>query len=695
MINKKRQELIIQNLNSISTEVRIKSIEQLLQLPQLADEEKIEYLKPLIADSEESVRQLTIQTIQNLGGNLSELGQLPAVGEETLAAPESAFSPLSVPLKLPTIDELPQEVPTAITPPSPTVADFNLPDPVLPPVTDFNLPDPVSAPVADFNLPDPVSAPVAPLPKKLSPATFVDDPVDPALPDFKKISDIPALFQHIKMLSDKKPSGYLTCLLQLAGSALEEVALTALQALLNLKEPRIATSILAMLADDQYSSQRRFLMLKVILDLDQDLDAEALQDILLREKDVIVKSGLVKVFARSSRESGIPTLILCLEDQDPRVRANTVEVIEEQAIRGCEQKIIQLLNDPENRVKVNAAKYLVKNGFQQAFLTLRTMLVSPEVWLRDSVIFALGEIGDQASLTLLKAALKDPNQGIRLSVLKALARINNNTSRQVLKAACGDPDPVVAQVANSLFEKIKDTPMRDEIRQIQPTFQTGAAAPVTALPPKDPQPIAPAMPDLPAMPSLEPQSQSLPLPAIESTLPVTPPLPPTPMAPAMAIPRSSAPVQMSELSLPTALPAESSLPSVSSSPLAPPPRANVPASPLRPPTPVVAVAAKTTSGPGEPVFAKPRSLEIYGRLSSADVNEQRSGARDIAFVMGDDQMILLAKAVSLSDESIRIAAVKVLSRKKTPEVRDILQKLLADANETVRSMAEKALLLLK
>ena len=85
------------------------------------------------------------------------------------------------------------------------------------------------------------------------------------------------------------------------------------------------------------------------------------------------------------------------------------------------------------------------------------MLVSPEVWLRDSVIFALGEIADQASLVLLRAALKDPNQGIRLSVLKALARINSNIARQILKAVTGDPDPVVAQVAMSLYNKIKDT----------------------------------------------------------------------------------------------------------------------------------------------------------------------------------------------------------------------------------------------
>lgn len=655
MINKKRQELIIQNLNSISAEVRIKSMEQLVQLPQFPDSEKSKLLQRLVQDADDDVKRVAQELLQKLSG-LSTPGSQPAAVRQPPVIIDNSSSRTEA--------DLPSMLPSA--------AVLDSPEEPLPPPVSMPPQQPVLQQIHQ-SAPPPVSTP---LPKPL-PSVFVDDPLDPSLPDLKKITDIPALFQHIKMLADKKPSGYLTQLLQLARSVMEEVALTALQSLLNLKEPRIASQILAMLADEQYSSQRRFLMLKIILDSDQELDSALIQEILLREKDVIVKSGLVKVFARSSRESGVPTLILCLEDQDPRVRANTVEVIEEQAIRGCEQKIIQLLNDPENRVKVNAAKYLVKNGYQQAFLTLRAMLVSPEVWLRDSVIFALGEIGDQASLTLLKAALKDPNQGIRLSVLKALARINNNTSRQVLKAACGDPDPVVAQVANSLFEKIKDTPMREEVKQIQPAVpvapipQAPVARPVPPVVPVSPPPV----PSLPTIEQSEISQVEPSLPSVEETM--------RPVIPA------AQPVQRSSISVPPPLTAPVRPPITN--PVKPPP-----ASLAKPVMPVNNPASAPVILPaGSPVFAKPRSAEIYARLTSADVNEQRAGARDIAFVMGDDQMILLARAVALADESIRIAALKLLSRKKTPEVRDILQNLTSDPNETVRSLAEKALLLLK
>lgn len=662
MLNKKRQELIIQNLNSISAEVRAKSIEQLLNFPGMPSEEKIELIQKLLNDSEEEVRSAASAAIGQLSGEASSVKQSP-----------SAFPPvMSNNEVLPSLDAIdtPEERPLTVSESKGVVND--------PPL--------VSQPAPPRN------------------TAFIDDPLDPSLPDIKKINDIPALLDHIKFLSGSKPSGYLTQMLQLAASSLEEVALTALQAIFNLKNNRISSQILAMLAEEQYSSQRRFLMLKIIMDSDQELDCSLLQEILLKERDVIVKSGLVKVFARSSRENGIPTLILCLEDSDPRVRANTVEVIEEQNISGCEQKIIQLLQDPENRVKVNAAKYLVKKGFQQAFLTLRSMLVSPEVWLRDSVIFALGEIGDQASLTLLKAALKDPNQGIRLSVLKALARINNNTARQVLKAACQDPDPVVSQVAASLFDKIKDTPLREEVRQIVPAQP---AQPVAAQP-SIAQPVQPPKMPVASTPVQTPVSQ-----------PVTRQMPVTSPPAAVSVPPAQ-PVSNEKVVSPGLPPIDEVKPSQ------PIPAQNstrvttvpgLPAAPLKTPhsqglsdsapsgiksevaKPAVPAAKPQVSAPApntsQPSFSKPRSAEIFARLCSENVEEQRLGARDIAFVMGDDQNILLAKAICLADESIRIAAVKVLSRKKTPEAREMLLKLSTDSNETVKSMAEKALQLLK
>ncbi len=709
MINKKRQELIIQNLRSISAEVRCMSIEQLVNLPAMPVNEKIACIQKVVGDSDENVRAAAQAALAKLSGD-----------GEVRPAPAPVYTPPPTPMPepdpeptLPLPDEQTPVAPVEpVLPPKPAAGHFTG-QPQTMPAAARPLQSPVSgsAPAAVPPRPSPVASPpvasstvavpgsnvsaLPPAASKISPAgpPELDDPIDPSLPDLKKITDISSLLQHIKTLGSRKPSGHVTQLLQLARSMLEEVALTALQALFNLKDRRVPQQIPFMLADEQFSSQRRFLMLKIIMETDVDLNPALLESILLKEKDVIVKSGLVKVFARSSREGGIETLVRCLQDEDPRVRANTVEVIEEQNIRGCEQHIVQLLEDPENRVKVNAAKYLVKNGFQQAFLTLRSMLVSQEVWLRDSVIFALGEIGDQPSLTLLKAALKDPNQGIRLSVLKALARINNNTSRQVLKAACGDPDPVVAQVAASLFEKIKDTPMRDEMRPASPPAAAFPAKPSAPVPPPPP-PIPPE----PALPEILPAA-SLENPAVAPAEPSLPPVEeiPAPEAAPVALQSPIAPV----------LPVRPATPAAPSAPVVQPRTLNIPdrrlpsagmsssgfqkpAAPVRP-----AASPPPVNIPGMPAFAKPRSADIYAKLCSDNVDDQRAGARDLAFVMGDDQTILINKAAELADESCRIAAVKLLSRKKTPDALQLLQRLTSDPNETVRSLAEKALQLQK
>ncbi|GAB4281785.1 MAG: hypothetical protein Kow0029_27020 [Candidatus Rifleibacteriota bacterium] len=708
MINKKRQELLINNLKSISSEVRIMSLQQLMQIPTITVEEKRAFIQDALQDSEEDVRINARKLLKILeGANPDNSGSstpvsVPPTQPATSASSESVEQGMSLPPLQPTVppaeDSHAQKSPNSQMP-----GHVN-----LSPASHGSYSTAAGITKTGFSE-ETTSGQASAM--TLPP---IDEPVDGSLADLKKINDIPTLLQNIKMLAEKKPSGYLALLLQLAESVQEEVALSALQALLNLRDRRVPPHILFKLSNENYSSQRRFLMLKLIMDTEIALDTSLLEKILINEKDVIVKSGLVKVFARNSKEKGLNTIIACLQDPDPRVRANTVEVIEEQGIKGCEQHIVQLLQDPENRVKVNAAKFLVKNGYQQAFLTLRSMLVSPEVWLRDSVIFALGEIGDQASLTLLKAALKDPNQGIRLSVLKSLAKINNATARQVLKAASGDPDPIVAQVANSLWEKVKDTPLREV--KVLPAQPVVPQQPVpTAQPVASPQPAQPVVPQQPvpsAQPVASPQPAQpvVPQQPVPTVQPVAPSQPAQPVVPQQPVPTAqpvapSQPAQpvVPQQPVPTAQPVASPQPAQPVVPQQPVPPVQPVASP-QPAQPVASVAqqrpethsqATVSLPPGSPVFAKPRSAEVYSRLLSDKIEDWRIAARDMAFVMGDDQMIIVKKAYNHSDENVRLSAAKILSRKRTPEAKALLQQMAQDPNELIRSLVEKALQILK
>jgi HEAT repeat protein len=69
--------------------------------------------------------------------------------------------------------------------------------------------------------------------------------------------------------------------------------------------------------------------------------------------------------------------------------------------------------------------------------------------------------------------------------------------------------------------------------------------------------------------------------------------------------------------------------------------------------------------------------------------------KDLPFILGNDQMIILGKALESPHEVIRLAAAKLLSRKKTPEAREMMASLAADASELVRTFAGKALTLMK
>ena len=627
MLNKRRQELIVQNLKSISAQVRLMSVDQLLNLPSMPPAEKIKCLEGCLQDSDEAVKNAAKIAIAKLGGNSSLPANTPAMANAPAASEAStAINAVdAVSQVLASLPDLANEDATVSEPSKPVIQ---------------------AQPAASAM---PVES-VMPAKPAVASDNLIDGPVDASLPPVTGQTDIGFLVQHIKSISVAKPAGYLTRLFELCKSMHEEVALTALQTMLSLKDKRVPPHVLGLLDEPGYSSQRRFLMLKIVMDCDIPLSEKLLEGILIKEKDVIVKSGLVKVFARNCGENGVPLLIKCLHDDDPRVRANTVEVIEAQRIKGCEQEIIKLLNDNENRVKVNAAKYLVKIGYQQAFYTLRSMLVSPEVWLRDSVIFALGEIGDQPSLVLLKAALKDPNQGIRLSVLKALAKMNNTTSRQILKATCNDPDPIVSQIANSLFEKIKDTPANPVAAMATPfVAPSSKPAPAVAAPVMPMKPVVAASADVPPVVSAKPT-----LIAQEPAAPVAPAKPVS----------ASMPVKPVATSQPVS-------PTISSSPKA--------------------SAVIVTS----PTFANPKAAAAYAKLCSPSIDEQRMGIKETIFITGPEQLTLLGKAMTLADFNIRIATVKLLSRNNTPQGKEMLMKLSNDSNETVASLAKKVLMILK
>ncbi|HOY66883.1 MAG TPA: HEAT repeat domain-containing protein [Candidatus Ozemobacteraceae bacterium] len=704
MIPKRQQDLIIQNLRSISAEVRLKSVRQVPNLT-LPDDERIRLLTPLLEDAEEEVRTAARRMLTELGGSVPVAAPIPQ--KPTDPVPD---------LPLPPADE-----PVPSEPPAPAVPAVAA---ALPSLTD-EVPEIDASLLSSSTGKKPALSGKRPAGPLVIEAPDLDEQVDPALPDPEKMKSIPELLEHSRFLVRNRPPGHLTQLLWMARQVHEEVALTALQGLLTLKDPRVPVQVLPFLAIPNFSSQRRFLVLKIIMETRSALDVEPLEQVLLAEKDVIVKSGLVKVFARMAGENGVETIRQCLADPDARVRANTVEVIEERNIRSCEDDVAKLLKDPENRVKVNAAKFLVKCGHAEAFATLRSMLGSSEVWLRDSVIFALGEIGDQPSLTLLKAALKDTNQGIRLSVLKALAKINNTVSREVLQSTISDPDNVVAQVARGLWEKIKDAPkpgtsaaqapvpaptsVEPAMKPVAggtvgqppvgliapsaapaavPKFSLSAAKPPAKapVPEPEPEPEPEPQPPEPVLPPVAEEALSLP-PVPPAPAPEPPPPPPAEPAPELPLPELE--------DVPPAVAGKPAhvheAPSDEAPARSPQPSATAPAAPR----PSATAAEPVVPLPPGVKFQKPRSIQVYNRLMSGDDGEAAKAIADMPFIVGDDQNILIYFAAQHANDGVRLAAAKLLARKRGPHAVELMKVLLDDPCELVSSFAAKALTILK
>ena len=749
----KRKALLIQNLSSIVPVVRANSIRLLMDFPLVSDEEKLEHLSVMkgeqdscvLAALKSALAQLNADSKAFFSGaydpkpdassskqemtpennpflkaameNQASQGSMVKEADNPFLKAALTKTPLGALEEKPPIPIKPLTLPE-VTPAQPAQPASQGQPFGMPPAQPASQGQPFGMPPAQpaqSALPPASSAimassqglgAVAGSAKKIN----VDGELDPAWPPVETIHTEPQMLEFIDKLFHEKPQGYLTALSKLAISPYEDVALYALQILCGTKDSRLPSVILNMLKDMNYSSQRRFLMLKILMESQAPLNHKDLNEILLAEKDVIVKSGLVKVYARAAKQAGVETLKICLADSDPRVKANTIEVIESENIDGCDDIILNLLGDAEeSRVRVNSAKYLFKKGYKEAFNSLQGMLASPELWLRDSVVYALGEIGTNSALILLKAALKDPNQGIRLSVLKALAKINSLQSKQLLGQVASDPDPMVAQVASSLFEKSKeqpDTPLAEEPKPIerknvsqisQPKIQS-ASNPSVQLPPQQPAFNIPN-----AEPKPQPEKETSALPALSSSdLPevnISDSSDGDSGADSDKTP-SSVPFKLPVVDLSNLKPSSLSLePKVPVKPQNKPPQPKIDFSKSfssldqRIKTSASAPPSLDHNMPelpaGAPHFDKPRSASIYLDLTSGTAEAQQKAANDMMFVMGEDQLHLLEVAVKHKNDAVRISAAKILVRRNTPEFSELAKKMLNDPNDTVKSMISK------
>ncbi|HNW35608.1 MAG TPA: hypothetical protein PKM25_11790, partial [Candidatus Ozemobacteraceae bacterium] len=230
MIPKRQQDLIIQNLRSISSEVRLRSVRQISNLS-LSQDEKIKLLTQMLEDSEEEIRTAAKNILSDLGGSVPPVSS----ASQAVVPDATALEGMPCPSDADALPALQMAAPETV----PLV-------PPVPPATSEKLPDlSDDVPDIDKSLLTAVADKPAPDRSRRSggslviEAPFLDEQVDPSLPDPEKLKSIPELLDHTRFLVKNRPPGHLTQLLWMSRQVHEEVALTALQGLLTIKDPRI------------------------------------------------------------------------------------------------------------------------------------------------------------------------------------------------------------------------------------------------------------------------------------------------------------------------------------------------------------------------------------------------------------------------------------------------------------------------
>jgi len=94
-------------------------------------------------------------------------------------------------------------------------------------------------------------------------------------------------------------------------------------------------------------------------------------------------------------------------------------------------------------------------------------------------------------------------------------------------------------------------------------------------------------------------------------------------------------------------------------------------------------------------FQKARSVHVYNGLMSGADEDAAQAIRDLPFIMGDDQNILIYFAAQHANDGVRLAAAKLLARKRGPHAVELMKVLIDDPSELVSSFAAKALTILK
>lgn len=232
-----------------------------------------------------------------------------------------------------------------------------------------------------------------------------------------------------------------------------EVRVQAVEALLNFKDPRAASALLASLDDPD--PRVRAAAAKT---LGQRGDAQALSALIAKggDAEAEVRREVIGALKRYQDRLAVGVFLAGLKDPDVQVRRLAAEALGAVRDIRASQPLLAAIGDPDPLVRRNAINSLQYYNNPEAVKPLAKALQDKDNGVRAQAALVLGPIGlgpvsDPEAVAALVRATKDVHPQVRRNAVLALKHVRGSQAMEALLAACQDGfKPVRVHAVNNL-----------------------------------------------------------------------------------------------------------------------------------------------------------------------------------------------------------------------------------------------------
>jgi HEAT repeat protein len=178
------------------------------------------------------------------------------------------------------------------------------------------------------------------------------------------------------------------------------------------------------------NEQVRITIIETLGELKDPRAIEPLTDLLSdANEDIRVKT--IEALGNIEDEHIVPVILRSINDQSYIVRAKAAKILGDKRDERALESLYKLLDDPNNKVREEAVEALGKIGDASAVLPLVKAVGKENMWIKNKIFEAVNGFGDAALPTLIKL-LKHTEETIRNNATEILSVLDNSQIEKLL-----------------------------------------------------------------------------------------------------------------------------------------------------------------------------------------------------------------------------------------------------------------------